>query len=196
MAFPRTLHVAPLVAALCTAVIGGADAQQVQQPRQGELAPSRADAQTGQPYTLGTFEDWNVRCVRVESGQPDPCEMNQLLSTQDGNPTAEINLFPIDRDGVPAGATVITPLQTLLTENLSMTIDAGQTKTYPFRLCTRQGCVVQLGLTADEVARMKAGTQAVISIVPAAAPDQQVDLTVSLAGFTAAFAMLDAPDLP
>lgn len=190
MSFLDKLQTTLLAGLLCGPVALPAVAQQEQ------LAQSREDAQVGQPYTLGAFDDWTVRCVRVESGQPDPCEMNQLLSTQDGNPTAEINVFPIGRDDVPAGATVVTPLQTLLTENLSMTIDAGQTKTYPFRLCTRQGCVVQLGLTADEVARMKAGTLAVVSIVPAAAPDQRVELTVSLAGFTAAYAMLDAPDLP
>lgn len=166
-----------------------------QQSGAPQVATSREDAQEGAPYSLGSFGDWNVRCIRVETGQVDPCEMNQLLSTQDGNPTAEINLFPVGRDGVPAGATVVTPLETLLTQNLRMSIDQGVDKVYPFQLCTRQGCVVQLGLTSDEVSKMKSGSQAMVTIVPAAAPDRVVELAVSLNGFTAAYSMLEVPGL-
>ncbi|QIE42313.1 invasion associated locus B family protein [Meridianimarinicoccus aquatilis] len=176
-------------------LVASANQVAAQQNTPPQVATSREDAQPGAPYTLGTFGDWTVRCIRVESGQVDPCEMNQLLSTVDGNPTAEINLFPVGREGVPAGATIVTPLETLLTQNMRLSIDQGTEKVYPFQLCTRQGCVVQLGLTPEELNQMKSGSQALLTIVPAAAPDRVVELAVSLNGFTAAFSMLDVVGL-
>lgn len=150
------------------------------------LPRSRADAQPGQAYQLGRFGDWDVRCLRVEAAEGDPCEMHQLLRGPEGNATAEINLFLLDRDDVPAGATIVTPLETLLPRGLRFSVDGGEAKTYPFQLCNRQGCVAQIGFTADEVATMRAGTRADVVIHPAAAPDTAVPLSISLSGFTAA----------
>lgn len=154
---------------------------------QGDALPqSRAAAQPGQAYLLGNFEAWEVRCLRVEDAATDPCEMHQLLRGPEGNATAEINLFLLNRDDVPAGATIVTPLETLLTQGLRFGVDGGEAKAYPFQLCNRQGCVAQVGFTPDEIAAMKAGSQGEVTIRPAAAPDTPVRLTVSLAGFTAA----------
>lgn len=150
------------------------------------LPLSRADAQPGQAYQLGSYGDWEVRCLRLESAEGDPCEMHQLLRGPEGNATAEINLFLLDRDDVPAGATIVTPLETLLPRGLRVSIDGDEAKTYPFQLCNRQGCVAQIGFTPDELAAMRAGTRAEVVIHPAAAPDTPVPLTVSLSGFTAA----------
>ena len=44
-----------------------------------------------------------------------------------------------------------------------------------------------MGLTDADVAAFKRGKEAVITIVPALAPDQKVELALSLDGFTASF---------
>jgi invasion protein IalB len=150
------------------------------------IPQSRSDAEPGQAYQLGTFDAWDVRCLRIENGETDPCEMHQLLRGPEGNATAEINLFLLDRDDIPAGATIVTPLETLLTQGIGLSVDGGEGKTYPFQLCNRQGCVAQVGFTPAEVDTMKAGTQAVVTIRPAASPETPVRLTISLSGFTAA----------
>jgi hypothetical protein len=66
-----------------------------------------------------------------------------------------------------------------------------QPKVYPFTFCAQIGCVVRLGFTAEEVEAMKKGANAVISIVPFVAPDQNVTLNVSLKGFTAGLEAVD-----
>jgi invasion protein IalB len=86
-----------------------------------------------------------------------------------------------------AGATIVVPLQTLLTQQLTISIDGGQTKRYPFRFCTQLGCFAQIGLTEGEVNAFKRGAQATATIVPAAAPDARVSLNISLTGFTAGY---------
>jgi len=44
-----------------------------------------------------------------------------------------------------------------------------------------------MGLTNEDVAAFKRGKEATITIVPALAPDQKVELSLSLDGFTASF---------
>jgi invasion protein IalB len=151
----------------------------------GEPVPDVADI--GEPYLGAEFGDWDLRCVRTEDGN-DPCQLYQLLQDQNGNAVAEISVFPLpEGQQAQAGVTIITPLETLLTEQLTLRVDAGQAKRYPFTFCAPVGCVSRIGLVPEEVQGFRRGARATVRIVPAAAPDQEVILTVSLAGFTAGF---------
>jgi len=160
-------------------------------------APAANDVAMGQPaqdqnaigstYSKQVFDAWDLRCVRTESGQ-DPCQLYQLLKDGQGTSVAEINLFDLPQGGeAAAGATVIVPLETQLTSGLRIAIDGVEPKIYPFTFCARIGCVSRVGFTAAEMEAMKKGAKAVVTIVPAAAPDQQVVLEASLKGFTAGF---------
>ncbi|MBF9050279.1 invasion associated locus B family protein [Roseobacter sp. HKCCD9010] len=142
----------------------------------------------GSTYISATHGAWEIRCIRVEEGQPEPCQMYQLLSDEGGNPVAEFNLFDIPDEGnVIAGATIVTPLDTLLLPQLQLRIDSGQAQRYPFSFCQQIGCFVRLGLSEADIAAFRAGANAVVSIVPLPAPDQVVELSASLTGFTAAY---------
>jgi invasion protein IalB len=155
-------------------------------------------AEVGQPYIREEFGAWGLRCLRTEDGN-DPCQLYQLLLDAEGNAVAEISLFPLPegREAV-AGATIVAPLETLLTENLTLSVDGANSRQYPFNFCNRAGCVARVGFTAAEVDQFRAGNAAQLSIVPAAAPDQQVALEISLSGFTAGYeaAGQSAPTIP
>ena len=154
------------------------------------------DAQPGELYLGGTFEQWELRCVKSKDGS-DPCELYQLLKDQKGNAVAEISMFPLPAGGkAAAGATVIVPLETLLTANLTLAIDTSQPKVYPFTVCGSVGCVARVGFTPDEVAQFKKGAKATLTIVPFAAPDQKVNLDISLKGFTAGIETIKVPEKP
>jgi invasion protein IalB len=147
-----------------------------------------AAPQPGQPYIREVFGDWSLRCLRAEAGEAEPCELYQLLQDADGNPVAEISLFPLPPGGdVAAGATIVAPLETLLTEQLTLSVDGAATRRYQFSFCNRAGCIARVGFTAEEVAQFKAGNAAQLRIVPAIAPDEEVVLDISLSGFTAGF---------
>jgi len=141
----------------------------------------------GQPYVRQTFGDWALRCISLAEG-PEPCELYQLLLDADGNPVAEISMFPLPPGGdVAAGANIVAPLETLLTEQLTLSIDGGAARRYPFAFCNPAGCVARVGFSADDVLAFKRGRTATLRIVPRVAPDEQVVLTISLSGFTAGF---------
>lgn len=141
----------------------------------------------GESYIGNTHGDWEMVCVRIPD-EPDPCQMYQLLRDGEGNATAEISVFPLPPgQEAAAGATILTPLETLLTAQLVMEIDGGAAKRYPFTFCTAIGCIARVGFTPEEVDAFRRGAEATWTLVPVAAPDQVVQLSMSLMGFTAAF---------
>ena len=141
----------------------------------------------GTTYEKETHGDWQVRCVRTEDGN-DPCQLYQLLKDSNGNSVAEISMFALpEGQQAVAGATIAVPLETLLTQQVTLVVDGGQPKRDPFSWCSPIGCFARVGFTAPEVAAFKKGSKATLTIVPVVASDQKVDLAVSLNGFTAGY---------
>lgn len=152
------------------------------------LSTGQVEVQVGDTYVASDFTDWQMRCIRAPEGQEDPCQLYQLLRDGEGNAVAEITLTNVDGGGeVVAAATIITPLETALQQGLKLRVDSGREKVYPFQWCSAIGCFARLGMTADEVNGFKRGNSASVTIVPIAAPDEQVALGVSLSGFTAGY---------
>ena len=173
-------------------------------PAEGDEAPlglslgdEGGEPQVGQVYVRDAFTDWELRCERVAEGE-DPCQLYQLLEDQEGNAVAEISMFALpEGEQATAGATIVTPLMTLLTEQLTLSVDGGTAKRYPFSWCSAIGCIARVGFTDEEIASFRRGNTARLSIVPAAAPDQRVNLDVSLTGFTAGLqAVRDSGPVP
>ncbi|WP_242679004.1 invasion associated locus B family protein [Rhodobacter calidifons] len=193
------------LALLLTLTSGPLAAQTTETPAQGDGTVA-ADAPTadnlslgqevgaaadgpGSTYVAANFEAWEQRCVRTETGK-DPCQLYMLLKDKDGNSVAEFTMFNLPKGTqgpAVAGATFIAPLETLLTAGMMLQIDSAKPKAYPFTFCTQIGCVARVGFTAEEIAQMKKGANAKIVIVPFVAPDEKVELTLSLKGFTAGY---------
>ena len=143
-------------------------------------------------YVREEHGDWEIRCLKAPEGQDDPCQLYQRLADQQGNPTADVNFFDLpDGNEIVAGATVLTPLQTLLTAQVTMTVDGGQPRRYPYSFCDTTGCYSRMGFTAEDIATFKRGAKATLIVVPALAPDQRAELTMSLIGFTAGMAAIE-----
>lgn len=146
------------------------------------------DPELGKPFTREVIGAWEMRCIKVAQGEEEPCQMYQLVDDGQGAPVAEVSLFRLPPGGkAVAGATIIVPLETALPQQLTISIDGGKARRYPYAFCNPVGCYVRLGLTAADVAAFKRGNTATMIIVPALAPDQKVDLALSLEGFTASF---------
>lgn len=147
---------------------------------------TKETAEVGQSYRMADFDAWEQNCIKTADGA-DPCQMYQLLRDQEGNAVAEFSMFPLPAgQKAAAGATIMVPLETLLTANVVLEIDGGKPKIYPFTFCSTPGCVSRVGFTAEEVAQFKRGAKADLIIVPAADPTQKVVLNLNLKGFTAA----------
>ena len=153
--------------------------------------PADGKAQSGERYSKQKFGDWDLACIRTGTGD-DPCSLLQVMTDDQGQPMAEISLFRREGGGqAVAGASVIVPLETLLPAQLTIAVDGAPGKRYNYSFCNPIGCVAQIGLTAEDVAAFKKGTEATVALVPAPAPDQVVKLKLSLKGFTAGYDTVD-----
>lgn len=149
----------------------------------------------GTTYVVDRFSDWELRCVRVPEGQKEPCQLFQLLSDKKGNAIVEVNFLSLTDSGqAVAGATIVVPLETLLTKQLTISVDGGAKKRYPFSFCSLDGCYSQIGFSNGDVASFKRGAAASVTIVPAIAPNETVTVQMSLTGFTKAYEALKALD--
>jgi len=164
----------------------------------GEGASGATDLPVGRPvedigttYIAETHGDWEIRCVRAPEGQIEPCQMYQLLADSSGNPVAEMNVFDLPDEGqIAAGATIVTPLDTLLQPGLRVRIDENNWVEYPFAFCQQVGCFVRLGLRQEDLEDYRSGSTLDVALVPLQAPDQVVQVRASLSGFTAGFTAL------
>ncbi len=178
-------------AAADAAAAPAADAPAAEAPAADAAAST--EPPVGAYYPRATHGDWTLRCIKTADAA-DPCELYQLMKDGEGNSVAEITLIPLDNGGqAKAGATVVTPLETDLTQGIRLQVDAGQAKAYPFNFCAPVGCVSRVGLTDAELGSLKRGKAASVSLLPyGAGPDQVVNLALSLTGFTAGYTELEA----
>ena len=190
-----------LAALACFALSGAAMAQETatEEETPNTVPSSEGDLnlgedtsipQVGQTYVREVVQDWEIQCVKTETGEGEPCQMYQLLQNEAGNPVAEVSLFKLPQGGqAVAGATVIVPLETALQARLRIAVDGAQSKRYPYSLCNQIGCFARIGLTESDLNGFKRGAKAVVTIVPFVAQDQQIQLDMSLSGFTASYDM-------
>ncbi|MDG3039942.1 invasion associated locus B family protein [Roseicyclus marinus] len=180
------------LAALTAALPMGAFAQTETAPVEDGLPVGQEVSEVGQTYVAETHGDWELRCIRAEEGQPEPCQLYQLLLDDNGGAVAEFNIFDLPDEGqVVAGATIVTPLDTLLTPGLRLRVDDGNWAEFPFAFCQPIGCFARLGLTEVNLDAFRSGGDAFVALVPLPAPDQVVQLGASLRGFTAGFEALE-----
>ena len=143
--------------------------------------------QLGETYKKAEYGDWILRCVRANS-KKDPCELFQLLRDNNGSPVVEFTMLDFEpNSNVVAVANIMTPLETLLTSQLVITVDNGISQSYPFAFCLKMGCVARIGLTQTDLKNYKEKKDAIITIIPATAPNSPQNLKLSLSGFTAGY---------
>ncbi len=190
----KNINTFVLAATLAAATpLAAQDAAQEEAPATPELSTGQevetapaAPEQPAQPEVrTEKIGDWTLNCQALETGER--CQITQVLLDQSGTPVVEVNFFPVPEGGeVQLGGSIMAPLETLLTAQMTISVDDSAGKRYPFAYCVQQGCITRVGLTGQDVANYKAGAKAYITIVPAIAADQQVKLEMSLTGFTKA----------
>ena len=155
-----------------------------------ESVPTRTSVGFGEVYLEESFDDWQKLCVKTDR-DVDPCHLYQLVTDENGHPTLEISIVRIEgQEGIAAGATIITPLETLLTHRLVLKLDLVGQSDFPYSWCDQRGCYVRIALSDDDVLTMKEGDAGTIEIRSVTAPDQPVLLLMSYLGFTAGFSSL------
>lgn len=154
------------------------------------VAPAGTAIQEPAEVVRDTFGSWEVRCIADGSD----CFMYQLALDADDNPVAEVSMLKLPSGGdAQAGVTVVTPLGTLLPEGVTLQIDGGERRSFPFTWCSQVGCFARFGLNEAAIGTMKRGNVANMTVVSIGDPEAPISVQVALDGFTSAYDSLEAP---
>ena len=155
------------------------------QPQTGAPPPGKHDGQQ--------FQNWTLHCKQVQ-GAPDYCEMHQRVVNKKGE---RVLLAVVGRvkDFNDPGMLILLPLGIALPPGVFLQIDNGQRQPLEIKLCERQGCRIEVLLKPELLAQLKAGTKATVtfSVYDQQGKEPQIDVPVSLLGFSAALAEVMNP---
>lgn len=152
-----------------------------------------SEPQKTEPYIKERFKNWTLKCIKPVNSI-ERCEANQIIFNQKQQPVAEISIIKLPKGQVAAAAaTIIVPLETILSEGLVLAIQELEPKKYQFKFCNSLGCYSQIGLTDDEVEALKRKGKASIFLKHISSGDQQIVIPMSLDGFTKIFSNLIQP---
>ena len=150
------------------------------------LAQQAADAAAAPPSPpeVKAVGDWQVRCFAVKNGHP--CDMFQEMASKDSRQRLLSFSLAYDPSLDRHLMQITVPLDVSLQKGLTIQTDNYTSPVLKFRMCTREGCFVQLAPENAMVeALAKSGPDAKLNIV-ADGNGKSYALQFSLKGFSAA----------
>jgi len=135
-----------------------------------------------------TYKSWVVRCATPTAveGQEVPariCEMVQELRQKKSG--QRLLAMALQRNEKGASLTFIAPFGLLLSAGLKVAVDGAVVAQGGFRTCLPRGCVSAINLAPEALDKFIAGETATITMQNT--NGRELSLTLSLAGFTAAW---------
>ncbi len=162
-------------------------AQAAQKPAETPAAVPAAPADE-KPAETKKFDDWVVACGQPKDTTKKVCQAVQTLTNrEDGKRVMQIMI------GYPEGAAdpmavFVLPLGYILQAGGKFELDGKELGVLVAERCIQTGCIAPLQMNADMLARFKSGKDG--KIVISIAKDRNIDLPVSLKGFSAALGEL------
>jgi len=137
---------------------------------------------------------WTLRCESAIAGQADSCILFQNLVLKTGGQT--VLQFAIGVVPGTASPTVLVslPRGSALPPGITIRIDDGKENTFPIERCEPEGCRAGMKLRDATVAQLSAGEQLEITFYDN--QRQAIRMPLSLQGFEAGFAALNAATTP
>ncbi|HEX4890479.1 MAG TPA: invasion associated locus B family protein [Alphaproteobacteria bacterium] len=179
-----TKYATGMVAGLTLGVMGMLAPVQAQDAAK----PAAKNAAGEKPADTKKFEDWVVACGVPKEQTKKVCQAVQTLTNkEDGKRVMQIMVGYPDGAAEPV-AVFVLPLGYLLQVGGKFELDGKEVGVLGAERCIQSGCIVPLELNAEMLAKFKGGTGG--KIVVTIAKDRNVELPVSLKGFSAALAEL------
>ena len=138
------------------------------------------------------FQDWMIKCEGGEGVTERCVAFQNIVVTESRQQLLVLAAGYLGPKGEP-WIVLTVPLGVLLQSGLALKVDEGERFDAAFKICTAKGCEAGIPLDDDLLPLMKAGLVARVAFMDGTAR-RQITVPVSLAGFSAAFRTLTAPD--
>lgn len=145
-------------------------------------ASEAAPAATGPGSVVReTHGAWQVSCRTPPGAKEEKCALVQSVTAED-RPNVGLTVVFYKAIGENKKLMrVVVPLGVLLPTGLGLKIDGQDVGNAPFLKCSRRGCVAEVVLQDDIIAKMKKGTTAMFIIFDT--PEAGIGIPVALQGF-------------
>jgi invasion protein IalB len=152
-------------------------------------APYSATSATGPGSVVReTHGAWQVTCRTPPGAKEEKCALVQSVTAED-RPNVGLTVVFYKAIGENKKLLrVVVPLGVLLPTGLGLKIDNQDVGNAPFLKCGKRGCVAEVVLQDDVIAKLKTGETAMFIIFDT--PEAGIGIPVSLQGFSDAFANL------
>jgi len=134
------------------------------------------------------FKDWTVGCEKLEDKGESRCFIYQtIVDNEDEKPVFQIAIGYMP--GIKDPTAILTlPLGVTLVEGIRIRIDDNEkVLRIPYDRCVLQGCIAGFKLNNEVLGLFKKGAKATVLVYNG---EEQVQLPISLNGFTAGFKSL------
>lgn len=152
-------------------------------------APEMAPAAVGPGSIVkGTHGAWQVSCRTPPGAKEEKCALVQSVTAED-RPNVGLTVVFYKAIGEDKKLLrVVVPLGVLLPTGLGLKIDGEDVGNAPFLKCGKRGCVAEVVLQDEVIAKMKKGQTAMFIIFDT--PEAGIGIPVALQGFGDALANL------
>ncbi len=136
------------------------------------------------------YRDWVLRCRKREDSDSEACALSQRLVTNGENQQVvlRVTIIKPDRNDNRLSAVFVFPLGLYLPAGAELRIDGAAPQPMLIERCFPRGCRATLPLSDSLVNAMRAGSKA--NFVVERNPDDEVELGISLMGFSAGYKAL------
>jgi invasion protein IalB len=129
--------------------------------------------------------DWQIRCDTPPGAPTEQCALIQSVTAED-RPNVGLTVIVLKTaDQSVRLMRVLAPLGVLLPNKLGLRIDSVDVGSVPFVRCLPNGCVAEVVVKDDLLAKLRTGTTATFIIFQT--PEEGIGIPVSLKGFGEGF---------
>lgn len=154
----------------------------------GSMAMITASAPAVAATTAGkSFADWQIRCEPAAGPGQASCALVQSV-VSDGDSRIGLSVVVVKTADKARILRVVAPLGVLLPAGVGLKIDGADIGSTAFVRCLQNGCIAEVELTDDLVAKLAAGATATFTLLET--PAEGVALAISLKGFKDGLAAL------
>ncbi len=156
-------------------------------------AQSEPDNTANQPEVRSEHQDWIVRCQPAPEdafGAGELCEMYQGVSESESGQTVFEVVIGYPQGAESPIALFNLPLGMRLPPGVQLQVDENEPVRFAVQICLNSGCRGDIAIDETLESQMRAGAQAVLTIVDP--QGRNIGLPLSLTGFSAALDEVEA----
>ncbi len=140
-----------------------------------------------QDNVAATYGDWRMECDTPPGAETRQCALTQSVLAEDRDNVGLVVIVLKTADHTAQLMRIVAPLGVLLPApfGLGLTIDDEYIDKIPFVRCVAEGCVAEILLEPEILAKLRNGTTATFSIFTT--PEEGIGIPVSLVGLGEGF---------